>query len=223
MARSFNGTTDLIAANTAASFAFTPYSVAFWVNAPITATERCVFGEGLSSSANSFLELFAQPGSIKPLGYRVRNTTGFALSGATAGNVIDSTPHHFAFTQDGSGNWAVFVDGGADNSGTYSTVTVISALNRCTIGALVRSTTSFFCNGKVWDVAKWSRKLSAGEAALLGAGLPASHLAPDRYWPLFGADSPEPDLGVIAHVAGTLTGTAAANGARVGIGLVGFT
>ncbi len=77
-------------------------------------------------------------------------------------------------------------------------------------------------NGSLAHVAYWSRALSAHEVVGLAAGMLPSHLGPDHYWPLWGADSPEFDQGLAAHVSGTLTGTARVIDPRVGISLFGL-
>lgn len=215
MARSFNGTSDLIAMNGAATWKNTvAYSVALWVSANTAATELVCYSEGVSTSANGFIELFTQAVSTQKMGVRLRNTSATVLSFGSTATVFDNTPHHFTYTQDASGNYAAYVDGAPDASGTFSTANPPTC-NRNTVGAFVRNGTGQFFPGIVWDVAKWSRQIAAGEAASLGAGLPASHINPDHYWPLWGADSPEPDIGGGTHTAGTLTGTTAATGGRI--------
>jgi hypothetical protein len=112
----------------------------------------------------------------------------------------------------------LYVDGAADSSGTRTALSNSNSqtFNTTNIGVLVRNTTSNFYSGTISEVATWTRTLSQGEVTSLASGLPASHLAPAHYWPLWGVDSPEPDIGTAAHTTGTLTGTTAVDGARVG-------
>jgi len=219
MARSFNGTSDLIAMNAAASWKNTvAYSVAMWLISAQQASELVCYSEGVSNSANGFIEIFTQI-STQKIAVRLRNTSATVLTLVSTANFWTNTPHHVVYTQDASGNAAMYIDGAPDATGTFGTGGP-PTLNRVTVGALVRNTTGSFFPGTVWEVAKWSRQLSAGEAASLGAGLPASFFAPDHYWPLWGLDSPEPDIGMGSHVTGTLTGTTAANGGRVNYDLL---
>lgn len=217
MARSFNGTSDVIAANAAATFGTTAsYSVAAWVKAALNGSgaDQVFFSEGNSAATRPFMELINQA-ATGLVAVRLSSTSANVLSVAASGIVFDGTWHHICHTQDGAGNYAIYCDGVVGSSGSYSLGTA-GTTNRCTIGAFVRNTTANFYPGTVAEVAKWTRQLTAKEAVSLAAGLPASHLGPSHYWPLWGSDSPEPDIGSGAHTAGTLTGTTRVNGARVG-------
>lgn len=197
MARSFNGTSDLItiASVTAIPDTRTAFTWAGWVNAAAQATKTFV-SQGQTASTRSFL--FFGTSSVSP-----NNTIRVLLvdSGninqinSTAGTavVLDSTWHHVALTVDSSGNWTSYADGVVDKSGTTTSATVNTTT--AGLGALIRSTTIDFLSGSLQGWARWSRALSAGEIKSLAAGLPASHLGPTNYWPLWGKDSPEPDIG----------------------------
>lgn len=227
MARTFNGTSDLIAADAAAGFSEqNNYGISCWVNLAASATKRCFYSEGRSTTNNPFIQLENSTVSTNRALIVVRNDAGgnSQINGVlTASAVYDSTPHHFIYTQSVSGStttWQVYVDGAADSTaqGTYTNGT--TTIDRVGIGCARLASNSGFVGGSVWDVAIFHRTLTAAEAVALASGLPASHLGPDHYWPLWGVDSPEPDLGVASHAAGTLTGTSSANGALVGKELV---
>lgn len=215
MARSFNGTSDLIAADGAAIGAFT---VAFAIALRCKGSPQnnmWLWGEG-SSSSNNQLFGFNTGASTASANLLLRSDTNtVAVNYTTVAAVFDATWHHIAYTQDGSGNWKVYVDGALDGSGTHSTSLGLT-VNRRTIGALRRASTGNWFAGSIAEVAGGRASVSAPQIASLANGLPASHLGLDHYWPLWGADSPEPDIGTATHVSGTLTGTTRANGARVG-------
>ncbi len=221
MARTLNGTSDFIAANAVASWANNvAFSVSFWVKAAANATERCAYGEGRSSSANGFLEIYNQSTSTGKVGLRMSGATGTSLlSIASTATGFDNTPHHIAYAQTSAGAYVFYIDGANDHNGSIAT-TNPPTCNQLSIGSLNRNTNTLFYSTILFEVAKWSRQITAGEVASLANGLPASHFAPDHYWPLFGADSPEPDIGTAAHTGGTLTGTSAANSARISLGIV---
>lgn len=217
MARNFNGTSDLINIDGACinpNFSTTAFSVAGWLNGAAQ-INKYLYSEG-SSTTTPFWGLATQNGGTGAKLAFVSSATTFLT--ATTATVADSTPHHVGVTLDGAGNWVVYIDGIADRNS--STTRGSLTLARATIGALRRSTTGNWFAGKLWDWASWSRKLAATEMASLAGGLPASFLGPAHYWPLWGVDSPEVDIGMRPAVGGTLTGTTFAAGARVGCDLL---
>lgn len=223
MARSFNGTSDLIAADLAASWTErVNYWVACWVNAPQqagTVSQRAFFSEGRRTVNQTFFLLTNDTvanGKRAVISCRGDSGTGAQINAGTTAAVCDSTWHHFVYTQSVSGattSWKTYVDGVADVSGSFTNIA--ATINQLAIGCARRAVNGNFYNGKVFEVAKGLRTLAANEAKLLAAGLPASHLGPDHYWPVWGVDSPEPDLGLLTHRTGTLTGTSFSAGARV--------
>lgn len=197
MARSFNGTSDLITidAVTAISTTSDAWTWAGWVKGAAQSTKAFVsqcanatnpqmyFGTDSSTPFNNCRFLLVDVGGVTRVNMLISTAT-----------VMDSTPHHVAVTWDSSANWVVYVDGVNDHSGSTSSAVSIGT-TRATFGCFRRSTNSDFLNGSLWDWARWSRALSAKEILSLANGLPPSHLGPDHYWPLWGLDSPEPDIG----------------------------
>lgn len=219
MARSFNGTSDLIRADSAHVFATaTACSFSAWVQAAASAT-KVFYAEAQTGSNNNNLRIQTDSTTGSHVEVIIHLTTSNLLDLVGTKIAFDGTPHHITATQDTAHHWTLYVDGQLDATAT-ATSTSISTISNLAIGALFRSSAVLFFPGTIWDVANWSRQLSAGEAASLGAGLPASFLAPDHYWPLWGLDSPEPDIGMGSHVTGTLTGTSYANGSRVNADLL---
>ena len=138
-----------------------------------------------------------------------------------AATAFDTTWRPIAFTCDASHNYVSYANGAVDLSGTYASGGTFNSALRTTIGAITTSSgTGSFYGGAIAHVATWTRVLSAQEVKSLSNGLLPSHLGPTHYWPLWGVDSPEPDL-VSGGVDGTLTGTTqGAGGPPVGLSLL---
>jgi len=220
MSRLFNGTSDFISADAAAGFSEQlPYSIAMWVNKPAAAT-RNVYTESSSSSGNPYFQLLNSTGGRLTVLIRKNTGTGNQVGVNTtndaAGTCFDSTWHHICYTQDGAATcaWAVYIDGLLNISGSYTSGA--TTLNQIRIGCLqTTGAATQFYNGSLEDLGIFHRQLSAKEVLALASGLPASFLGPTHYWPIWGVDSSEPDLGNGAHVLGTLNGTSFAKGARI--------
>jgi hypothetical protein len=199
-------------------------TVAFWVASTTTTGGWYAYGEASSSASQPLFGLGLASGTIRVF---LRNDANSTLLNVTlTASVLDGNPHHVCYTQDASGNYVFYADGGVDHSGSHSTTGTLT-VDRATIFALGRGSGTTIVSGTpfagtMWEVATWTRQLAAAEVASLANGLPASHLGPSHYWPLWGVDSPEPDIGIGSHVAGTLNGTGFTSGpsARVGLGLV---
>lgn len=210
MARSFNGSGDKIHADAAAAFSEqSPFSVAFWVNYLSTSTVnlREVYCEFLNTNtSNAFIQLESSNVTANRMLVAIRNSAGGGsqVQTQTTVPVFDGSWHHFAYTQDGSGNWQSYVDGAPNVGGSYTPGA--TATNILCLGAAVSAK---FYPGLLAHVAQWSRKLAADEAAALAAGWSPIVFQPVHYWPLTGQDSPELDLGS-SPVNGTLTGTSLA-------------
>jgi hypothetical protein len=223
MARSFNGSSDLVKATGASSYRGTraTFSASCWVLGAAQ-TDNIFYCEA-QNNAKGFFRLGTQNGSPNNK-CRVLisdHTTGSNdLDYTTTAVIMDSAWHHVGFTLDASGNWVIYVDGTPDHSASISTVDSMTPAWTA-LGCMARNTNAQFFAGNIGEADNWTRTLTAAEVASLAAGLPASHLAPDHYWPLWGVDSPEPDIGTGTKVAATLTGTAFASGGKVGLGLVG--
>ncbi len=196
MARQFNGTSDLITADAAHIFGnAVAFSQSAWVKAAAS-VDRTIYAEAATASINNvyLMATDTSPATGTTCRIFIKSSAGTTLLDVHSTAVVfDSTWHHCCFTQDASRVYALYVDGVLDKSGTWTSGTVTPT--DCLIGALKRTTTTNFFSGAIGDVATWARQLSAAEAALLAAGVPASELGPTHYWPLWGTDSPEPDIG----------------------------
>lgn len=173
------------------------YSIAAWVNRAATTSTQTFYGEASRSTTVPILSLQtgATSGRASVFLRNNANTIGI-LNIGTALTVFDGTWHHFAYVQDGAGNWQVYVDGAADSNchGTFTpgaiTVPTIG------VGCLRQNpTTQTFGSGKVAHVATWQRQLAAQEVKSLANGMIPSRLGPQRYWPLWIAETTFADLG----------------------------
>lgn len=207
MARNFNGTSDIIKASGANVWGrLTACSFAFWVNAAAQ-NNKNVYDESGANASNIF---FIGSDSVSPFRKLFVGTfNGSSVTVRSVSTVFDASWHHVAFCQAADGSYTLYIDGVLDSSGSVF-MQSITGFDRATMGAGNRGsgagTSSNFLNGILAHVATWTRQLAAGEAQSLANGLLPSHLAPAHYWPLWGVDSPEPDL-TSPGVDGALTGT----------------
>jgi hypothetical protein len=198
------------------------FSLSFWMKCVSqgVAQNVCPYSEGLSTSNNPFLFIEnGSSGGLNKIFLTLRANGGGStnkINTNTTATFFDDTWHNFIYTQDGGSPnvaYAVYADGVLDINGTYAPLT--TTIDRATIGAFRGNTLQKIFPGSIMEVAKWSRVLSSAEAKLLASGVPASHLAPTHYWPLWGIDSPEPDIGSGVHVPGVLTNTSFVGGGKV--------
>lgn len=196
MARSFNGSTTKMDMNALEPIATTgdSFTVGGWINAAAQSGQTCCFAQAQSTTSTNFVFLGISSSGSK-------NQTNLVVSGPlptinhTGTSVVcDSTWHHICLVGYSALSYSVYVDGSLDFNIGASTYT-FGTQNTATLGYLHRSSSGQFFNGTLSEWAKWTRSLSQPEIASLANGLPASHLGPNHYWPLWGRDSPEPDIG----------------------------
>lgn len=220
MARTFNGTSDKIAVNGAGvgpNWFSDSYALSVWVKGGSGHGNTGVYSEGVTTNNNAFW--WIGPDSTTTTVMRwTGGTSGGTPSGIkTTATVFDSTWHNYVLSVTANTYW-IYVDGTLDSTANIgATFGGMGTPTRATIGALGRSSYTSFFNGSIEEFAIWTgSNLSAAAAKAISNGLPASLLAPTHYWPVWGQDSPEPDIGTGTHTTGTLTGTTAANSARIG-------
>lgn len=190
MARTFNGTSDNIRADAAVAANASNFTVALWMKSTSTASTN-IYGEGNGSTANPF---FTFTNTSTGVIMNMRNDSGSTVfTSATITGVHDGKWHHLVYAQAGL-NYATYLDGSVFQSTAHGNPGSLT-LNRLTFGAQTRTSTTGFWAGTLAEIASWQRQLSAKEVLSLASGLPASHLGPTHYWPLWGKDSPEPDIG----------------------------
>lgn len=215
MPRLFNGTTEFVAANAAhVTNGGVAFTISQWVNGAAQSLKN-TYGEGNSAAAGPFFQIQATSGFVIMSARDTASGGSDQISGSHT--AFDSTWHHICLTQTTGNLISQFVDGVADGSITRTTLSNAAGqtFNTTSIGTIVRNTNNSLFAGRIAHTALWKRTLSLPEIKSLAAGLSPSLLSPDHYWPLWGTDSPEPNLGnhqLSASVVGTLTGTVAASG-----------
>jgi hypothetical protein len=220
MPRNFNGTTDRIRADGASIFKTTTGQVACSVSAWVKGvfSGGTIYADGGTSNEGWGILCGTTVNQAKLRIFVDNNSGSVKLDRTGTLTAFEANVwHHVFFGQDAASpmNYISYVDGILDLSGTYAASSGFqNPPARTGIGVLSRSGNGNLYAGIVAEVATWSRLLSISEIIALSAGLPASHFGPDHYWPLWGIDSPEPDLGIAAHVPGILTGTSFAKGGR---------
>ena len=223
MSRLFNGSSDFIAMDSSHIY---KTNVAFTISAWVKSSagdQKVIYGEGLSSSTNGYFAFMARgtpPNTrLRALVVGSGGTTRLDLQSTSF--PFDSAWHHFLYTQDASFHGSLYVDGGTPDTATVTNDSAVNP-NRTGIGCARRNVNSLFFPGTICEVATWTRQLSTKEIVSLASGLPASFFGPTHYWPLWGVDSPEPDIGNSSHVLGTLTGTTQDRGGKTIPNLLGL-
>ncbi len=212
MARNFNGSSDRIvvdAAATAVSWWNDTMGRAYcgWIKAAAGQSNVGIYSEGSLASNTPFWFLSLSQTNADKLRW---NGLGTPTVNTTA-TVADSTWHHIALVIQPiptSGNrYNIYVDGVLDQTGTMASTVSGASTSAAAIGALRRTTTGNFFSGKIAHWAIWNRTLSGDEVRMLARGHLPSQFDPQHYWPLT-----RPQGGVARDIGrspvhGTLVGT----------------
>jgi hypothetical protein len=202
MARSFNGTSDVITAGLATS-ATTNFSMAFWGYFNSTPSGSvCIFANGVGPAGGG--------------GYAVvgDNTRTIYLNIAGITNVTGSTVplniwFHVAITRDTS-TFTLYINGTSINTSSTAPNAPVTSTS---MGAGTLSPFYYF-PGVVMDCAIWNSVLNSTQVTALANGVRPGSLGASNlvgWWPLDGYASPETDLSVSGN-NGTVTGTTRALG-----------
>ena len=227
MARSFNGTTDLISnSGSLPTYVVSNGSsltlVAWAAPASLSiAGGWDIFGIGSvgALTGTAFRLRVVGNGSSANANWDVRNgNTGDSFTNSATSFTTANVWHHFAATLTatgtGAGSGIVYLDGGGLQTNSWNGITATGFA----IGALGLSGGPFNpYSGSIAHCAAWNVALSTAEIAALAAGVLPGLIRPQNligWWPLDGLQSPEPDLSGNAN-NGTLTGTALAPGPPV--------
>lgn len=209
MARSFNGTSDVIAL-TAGGQAYTgTESFAAWIKfASVNVTGDILCG----NSSPSLGYVFRWHGASGTTGaIELLHTFTLLIGASNTQTVTTGVWYHAGVSYDGT-NFIFYWNGVNAGSGSQAAI-VVSA--QYFIGS--SGSSSEWWNGSLADIASWNIVLSAGEFAALAQGARPGKIRRanlNGWWPLDGLQSPEPDYsGNIFN--GTLTGTALAAGPPV--------
>ena len=213
MARNFNGTTDYISAGAAGNLNYTTsFTFAAWIF-PTTVSQ---FSAIVSHQTGSY---YLRLNSANHLDFLRSQAADIVQGTATlAANVW----RHVGFVVDSAGNVQLYADGATDGANTAA------GLNAPTRALLLGSDDTPPNQpwpGNIAEAAIWNAALTANEMKALALGrLPFGVRPASLQWypPLYGLQSPEPDLSGNA-LNGTLTGTAQANHAPVTLWMQGRT
>lgn len=229
MPRSFNGTSDLIHADAAhLTNGATAFTVAGWIKSAAHPFGM-IYSESNPTNTGP-LFFFSLSGSSPhttgaQLEIEARTLgTGGVDEFQNSATVADSTWHHVGITQNSSSLMMIYASGAADGTKTRTSLSNSNTqtFSATIIGASRLSTVGNLFSGLIAHLGTWTRQLAAQEMVSLAAGLLPPALGCAHYWPLWGVDSPEPDL-VSAGVDGTLTGTTqGVGGPPVALSLLGL-
>jgi Concanavalin A-like lectin/glucanases superfamily len=214
MARSFNGTTDLIDIGQPAILDITgTFSISAWAYPTGLNTLQDIFEKGYDGSSEQYLLRFNST-SVDFGTYPNLIITTTTYDGTHV--FANGSWYHFCGTWDGT-NYRLYVNGGLRAGPSVGANPVHAVNTHVSIGAADigggGAFTRFF-PGSIADVALWTTGLSANEASGLSQGARPNTVRPGNlvgWWPLDGLVSPEVDLSGHAN-NGTLTGTARAFG-----------
>lgn len=215
MARSFNGSSDLIKPGNL--FNFTTggtFSCACWVN--YTGATGLLISDSWVAAGNQNSWTFFLISNKLKFDYAIGAALGI-LSGSST--ISTGVWHHVGMSFNNK-TVTIYIDGAQDASGVATgagTGTMSTATYGSVLGTGFNTTNATFTTyytGNMADVAVWNVALTASEFSALSKGL-RPHMVRSAalvgFWPLDGLQSPEPDLSGLAH-NGTLTGTALAAG-----------
>lgn len=200
MARNTPGNTSNYLSNTtAAPVGNPPFSIACWCNfsafpsgsnvaailtlVSITSNvSYATFGLWMNSSKEPYTDIYSYPSSANSI--------------TSASSVSASTWFHMLLTASSGGLFTLYVNGTSVGSVSYSVGS--HSLNTIYLGAVNASgTISYPSQGSFAEGTVWNIDLTANEAKALALGVRSNRLRPaslKAYWPLFGLQSPEPDL-----------------------------
>lgn len=214
MARLFDGSADF-ATDTSLPQLGTG-TIAGWIHMAALpgATDRDVFctvyeqSQGEPFSTND-KELFMNSSGI----VKARIFDGANKLAATTTGISTGSWHHIGMTFDGT-NLRVWLDGvneGTTAAGNSFTGFTDPSFRLCGIvgGLADGETTVTRANARLAEWAIWTGILTTNDFAMLAKGFPVSRVRPStrlRYWPIWGASSPEPDY---SGNGGSLTLTSA--------------
>jgi len=214
MARSFNGTTDELAATvTLSSTVVAPVSAMVWANNGVAAAGLRIALMLRNASLQLYMRVGGLASNTMEFGYWNGSSDHRVASGTT---MTVGTWYCFVGTYDGT-TYRIYTNGGTPATAADATGPSFAPLNE-DIG-YQDDTGSRFWNGSIAEVAWWNVVLTSLEASALAAGVRARDVRPSalrNWWPLDGLTTPEPDLWGAFSGSGkanlTATGTASAFG-----------
>lgn len=187
MARTFNGTTDKIDFTLGLTL---PVTISAWIKTTSAALGEIIDCDTGASGGRNYQFRTTAAGKLEAVFFS--GASPFTATGATTIN--GGAWHHVAAVCPSSGVFTLYVDGVSDaTSASHAWSTQAGTVS--SIGSHNHGASTFFA-GQIAEVALWfGTALSVSQLLALAGGLPADVLNPTHYWPLWGIDSPEPDIG----------------------------
>ena len=146
------------------------FSISMWVRGQ-RQDDRRVFSEGSSANNSPVFNLGTdQGGNAAGVDVFIRDGSGGVRVShqRSAGDAFDGAWHHIVWVDD-QGTAALYIDGVRD-AVDFSYTKPTWSLNRTSIGAILRASSSFHFAGSIDEVSLWSRLLDDGEIEELAAG-----------------------------------------------------
>ncbi len=169
-----------------------PYSITFWVKAPLQSDKR-VYSEGSSLSNRPIFTLgsgYTSLGHGDKLRVYIRNDAGHVFAQVSKTIVFDDKWHHVAWV-DVSGKGVVYVDGVRDGAdfdysfrayGTRSRDYGPFTMDRVALGGVLRASTCCFLKGIIDDFRIYRFALSAADVkTVMKGGHPKWHGSAGRF------------------------------------------
>ena len=194
MARLFDDGASQYLTHAAAVVTANPWTIAGWFRSNDATTAQTIISLGVSGSDTDRIQLQMEgtvAGDILRLSVNAANPSSFADS--TTGMTANKW-HHGCGSDDGT-TLSCYIDGGS--KGTASSDDDPSGLDVTYIGTRrLSGSLGGYWSGDLAECAIWNVVLSDAEVAELATGVCPLFVRPDNlvaYWPVIGAQSPEPD------------------------------
>ena len=163
----FDGTNDNAPLRADAALYTMPFSVSAWALARTVTQNFTVFSAGSSTNAIPIFNVgFRGDSTGDPIQIQMRGSNNVNSVCNGAGFVANRFYHVVGVFASGTSR-TVYVDGVQGQTDTTSHTA--TALDRVTIGALIRNTSVSFLNGQVAEVGIWNREINASEIQSLYA------------------------------------------------------
>lgn len=143
------------------------YSVSFWINRKYMAANGAVFGEANSGSNNqAFVLGTSNTGPTYKARAFIRNNANVAQLNSVLSTTVlhNNTWNHILWT-DNNGTCVMYINGVVDTQNFNYTPTGVYTFNRTSLGALIRLASVDYFDGKIDEVAAYSRVLTPTEAS----------------------------------------------------------
>lgn len=193
MARLFTAASSHFLENATVPITGVPLTLACWIRPDTVAagTAQALY-LGDSGSSNNYFSIGRSAASLK---FNVRDATVSDAMGAGT-DFAANTWYHIAGVAASTTSRVSYLNGAVQDTSAAGAITPAS-VDRINVGRLGRSVPTDYWSGSIAEAAIWSVDLTLQEIAALAAGASPAQIRPDSlvfYAPIWGLDSPEPDL-----------------------------